>query len=165
MKKSVLCLIAVLLVLPTFIFARGLLDDQKNIIKIQTGACRVGATKCFMNSFQECDGSAYVTKQVCTPAEVCTLTKGCISRQSTPKPPSFRDFYAMRLTECKEGEFECLGRFVKVCRNHIWQQEFCQRHYVCHPEKGCIQKQKMTRFQRRSLNIPSITKVPLLHYN
>lgn len=165
MKKSVLCVIVILLISAVFVFGRSLLDDQKDIIKIQTNNCRIGATKCFMNSFQECDGSIFVTKKVCTPTEVCTLSKGCISRSSITRATASTDFYAMRLTECKEGHFECLGRFVKICRNHVWQQEFCQRDYVCHPEKGCIPKKFMTRFKERDLNIPTVPKVPLLHYN
>lgn len=166
MKKSAVCLMLIIVLLSVFVSARGLLDSQKNVVKISTKYCKIGTTKCTANAFQECDGSAFVTKQVCGPKESCTINLGCIKKQvfAYDKSGMPKDFYTMRLLECTEGEFVCLGRFVKVCRNHRWMQEFCTSNEVCHPKEGCVAKKKLTRFKQRNLYLPSSQKSVRLHY-
>lgn len=166
MKKSVVCLLIIFLFTVGFASARSLLDSQQNVVKISTNYCKVGATKCTANAFQECDGSTFVTKQVCGPKASCTINQGCIKKPTFDykKSGAYSDFYAMRLLECKEDEFICLGRFVKVCKNHAWMQEFCGKNEVCQPNQGCVSKPSLSRLKQRDLYMPSTQRNALLHY-
>jgi len=164
MKKSVLCLLIVCVIIISVVSARELTYSQKNITKIQSSICKFGTMRCYMNSLQECDGSSFVTRIICGPKENCNTAKGCIKKIPIKRETTLQNFYDFRLTQCKEGQFQCLGRFVKVCKNHLWMQEYCKKNEWCHPKKGCVEQTKMTALQRRDLYLPRVPKVPLLHY-
>lgn len=155
MKKSVLCLVIFIILLASLVSARMLSASPKTVVKIQTSACKFGAMRCYNNALQECDGSAYITRAVCGPGEMCSVEKGCVKRTLLKRQRTLDTFYEMRLLECKEGEIVCRGRFVKVCRNHIWMQEFCAKNEWCHPKQGCVEKELFTRLKARDANIPS----------
>ena len=164
MKKSVIILVIFLLLLSIFAFARSLTESQIKIIKFSTKFCKIGDARCLGRTYQVCNGSTFVTKAKCLPAETCTLDQGCVPRiffsyaKGAPK-----DFYSMRLLECKEGTYSCLGRFVKVCKNHKWMQEYCPQGYVCNQQEGCVPQKEYTRLQERDLYIPKIPKYKYLH--
>ncbi len=165
MKKSILCIILVLIV-SAFIVSAAILPISNNNVKKQSMfSCSQGQKKCYLNEFQECDGSKFTTLKVCATTEYCSVNKGCASRNlGIVKKSKLDSFYEFRLTECKENEFVCRGRFVKVCKNHIWQQEFCKMDEVCVPNKMCTPRITLTRLQQRDAHIPRTPKVPLLHY-
>ena len=164
MKKSVAILVILLLASSMLVSARSLTESQTKVVKFSTKSCRFGDNRCLGRTFQVCDGSIFVTKAKCLPSETCTIDSGCVPRiMYSYAKGSPKDFFSMRLLECKEGTFSCLGRFVKVCKNHIWMQEYCPKDYWCHPEKGCVSVKGHTRFQERELNMPFIPKFAYLH--
>lgn len=165
MKKSIACLVIILILCSIIVSATLLPLSNKNVKKQSMFSCSQGQKKCYLNEFQECDGTKFATIKVCTPQEYCSVDKGCVNRNlGIVKKSRLDSFYEFRLTQCKENEFVCRGRFVKVCKNRIWQQEFCKMDEVCLPDKMCVPKTSLTRLQQRDAHIPRTPKVPLLHY-
>lgn len=164
MEKRAVVLIIILIILTQIASARSLTEQQTKIVKFSTKTCKIGDARCLGRTFQVCDGSTFVTKAKCLPSETCTLADGCVPRIffSYAKGPP-KDFYSMRLLECKEGTYSCLGRFVKVCKNNVWMQEYCPKDQWCHSQQGCVPKKEYTRLQERDLYIPKIPKYKYLH--
>ncbi|MBI4141767.1 hypothetical protein HY484_02480 [Candidatus Woesearchaeota archaeon] len=165
MKKSVLLLLVFVLT-SLFSSASHISESQENVVPIQTPVCPVGQARCFSKAWQVCDGTKFVTKNVCALQEVCDVEKGCVSRKEKIVPTQrglSKDFYYWRYKECRIGQIQCNKRFIRECINNKWFDSFCPEGEFCHPVNGCTEK-PTTRFRERELNIPKVPRIPLLRY-
>jgi len=166
MKKSVLLCSILVILIAVFVAARGLTDDQQNVTKIATPVCKIGEKRCLSKTLQECDGTTFVTKKMCALSEVCDTEKGCHARQQTIDPfdKVSKDFYYWRYHECRQGQIVCNQRFIRRCEKNKWVQSTCATNEYCHPTKGCLAKEGLTRLKKRELTLPNVPKVKRLHY-